>query len=69
MPEKMLSVNQVCRRLGRISLATFNRLEPRLIAKGVLKTKIGRRHMYDERSLDKLIRRLFDDERAREEGL
>ncbi len=62
MAEQLLSLREMCTRLGRISRSTFLRIEPTLIAKGLQKAMVGRTHVYRESSLDGVIRDLFTQE-------
>jgi predicted DNA-binding transcriptional regulator AlpA len=62
MSEQLLSMRELCQRLGRISRSTFLRIEPVLIAKGLQKAMVGRSHVYRESSIDNVIRDLFTQE-------
>ena len=55
MPEQLLNVKQASARLG-ISVRSFHRYRPKLIALGLQRIRAGHRVVYRESSIDRIIR-------------
>jgi predicted DNA-binding transcriptional regulator YafY len=60
MSERLLSAAETAERLN-ISIRTFHRYKNRLIAKGLQSVTCGRRIVFREASLDKVIKRAADN--------
>ena len=61
MPEQLLTINETAKRLG-VSKSTLRRKLSRLRANGLQLVRLGKRPMFREASLDRIIKRAAEAE-------
>jgi len=59
---QLLSTKQMCRKLGGMNRAVLAQIEPQLLARGAKFLGVGKKKLWDESTVDAVIRDLIERE-------